>query len=247
MMFCLQLSELSSVRERGRQCLTPRSSLDDPTLTPGRQAASLRAPIVPGLRMHSLTLTVQVLDMCAAPGSKTAQLLEALHASTDDPNSSTNIPTGLLIANDSDYKRTHLLVHQSLRRIPSPAMMVTNLDAALFPTLKIPASLEKAAAAGPAEAAAATSKKMAPLTFDRILADVPCTGDGTMRKNVGIWRDWSVGNGQGLHPCVNPSLLYQALLIWPRLQRPSPHRQSSSGLAPTRRAARLLDLLPQPH
>ena len=35
----------------------------------------------------------KVLDMCAAPGSKTAQLIEALHA--DDP-----IPSGFVVAND---------------------------------------------------------------------------------------------------------------------------------------------------
>lgn len=39
--------------------------------------------------------------MCAAPGSKTAQLLEALHA---DP---TKEPTGLVVANDSDNKRAY--------------------------------------------------------------------------------------------------------------------------------------------
>ena len=37
--------------------------------------------------------------MCAAPGSKTSQIIEMLHAGTDD-----NMPEGLLIANDSDNK-----------------------------------------------------------------------------------------------------------------------------------------------
>ena len=47
----------------------------------------------------------QVLDMCAAPGSKTFQLLEALHAG---PASA----TGLVIANDADVQRCNLLTHQ---------------------------------------------------------------------------------------------------------------------------------------
>lgn len=37
----------------------------------------------------------KVLDMCAAPGSKTAQLIEALHADENDP-----IPSGFVVAND---------------------------------------------------------------------------------------------------------------------------------------------------
>lgn len=35
--------------------------------------------------------------------------------------------------------------------------------------------------------------------FDRVLADVPCSGDGTMRKNPSIWNKWGVGDGIGLH------------------------------------------------
>jgi multisite-specific tRNA:(cytosine-C5)-methyltransferase len=39
-----------------------------------------------------------------------------------------------------------------------------------------------------------------PLEFDRILADVPCTGDGTTRKNIDVWKTWSPRAGLGLHP-----------------------------------------------
>ncbi|CDJ26854.1 Nol1/NOP2/sun family methyltransferase, related, related [Eimeria mitis] len=38
------------------------------------------------------------------------------------------------------------------------------------------------------------------LQFDRILADVPCSGDGTMRKNVDVWRSWNAGGGHSMHP-----------------------------------------------
>jgi hypothetical protein len=37
------------------------------------------------------------------------------------------------------------------------------------------------------------------LLYDRILCDVPCSGDGTMRKAPDIWRRWSVNSGNGLH------------------------------------------------
>jgi multisite-specific tRNA:(cytosine-C5)-methyltransferase len=124
-----------------------------------------------------------ILDCCAAPGSKSGQILEALHMAHPD-----NRPTGVFVANDADIKRCHMLVHQSLRRLGSPNMMVTNNDASLFPTLK----RQSATGAGPPDN----------IMFDRILADVPCSGDGTMRKNLAIWQNWTLGNGLGLHSCV---------------------------------------------
>jgi multisite-specific tRNA:(cytosine-C5)-methyltransferase len=150
--------------------------------------------------------------MCAAPGSKvcppakgshwfthendqTAQILEALHA--NDTSTSTSFPPGLLIANDSDHKRTQLLIHQSAR-LPSPALMVTNLDASIYPTLRIPAS--------------GTSQKGV-LLFDRILCDVPCSGDGTLRKNPGIWKSWQIGDGNGLHGCVSQVIVSTPLFV----------------------------------
>lgn len=36
--------------------------------------------------------------------------------------------------------------------------------------------------------------------FDRIVCDVPCSGDGTMRKNPDIWSSWDANqHGLGLH------------------------------------------------
>jgi 16S rRNA methyltransferase RsmB/F len=37
------------------------------------------------------------------------------------------------------------------------------------------------------------------LQFDRVLCDVPCSGDGTLRKNMNIWRRWNIADGNGLH------------------------------------------------
>ncbi|KAI5958925.1 NCL1 [Candida theae] len=116
-----------------------------------------------------------VLDMCAAPGSKTAQLIEALHA-----NDEQQLPTGFVLANDSDYKRSHMLVHQ-VKRLNSPNFLVVNHDAQLFPRIRLNEHKEY-------------------LKFDRILCDVPCSGDGTMRKNINIWKDFRTGNAIGLHP-----------------------------------------------
>ncbi|CAK9437342.1 uncharacterized protein LODBEIA_P17200 [Lodderomyces beijingensis] len=116
-----------------------------------------------------------VLDLCAAPGSKTAQLVEALHA-----NDEQSLPTGFVLANDADYKRSHMLVHQ-IKRLNSPNFLVVNHDAQLFPRIKLNGHTEN-------------------LKFDRILCDVPCSGDATMRKNFNVWKDFRVGNALGLHP-----------------------------------------------
>ncbi|KAJ7442499.1 S-adenosyl-L-methionine-dependent methyltransferase [Mycena galericulata] len=142
-----------------------------------QEAVSMLPPLFMDVEPHH-----KVIDMCAAPGSKTAQLLEALHA--QDTLTSTSIPSGLLIANDSDHKRTQLLIHQSAR-LPSPALMVTNLDASNYPGMKVPS--------------ASHPSRMGTLHFDRILCDVPCSGDGTMRKNLGIWKTWQPMDGNGLH------------------------------------------------
>lgn len=157
-----------------------------------------------------------VLDMCAAPGSKAAQLLEMVHkgeeariraalrshAKEDGREVSPGLDlvgeddltidasdegraTGLLIANDSDYKRSHMLIHQ-LKRLSSPNLIVTNHDATLFPSIKLPATPE-------------FPQQNRYLKFDRILADVPCAGDGTCRKNPNLWQDWNPGNALGLY------------------------------------------------
>lgn len=154
-----------------------------------------------------------VLDMCAAPGSKASQLLEMLHIGEEariikfmegftGVKSSADVPageqaaadlevdagddgraTGMLIANDAEYKRCHMLVHQ-LKRLSSPNLIVTNHDATLYPSIRIPNS---------------DPNTNAYLKFDRILADVPCSGDGTLRKNVNLWREWVPGSALGLH------------------------------------------------
>lgn len=146
-----------------------------------------------------------VLDLCAAPGSKSAQLIEAIHAGEEERVSKAiaeakgdvvngtqavdgGRATGLLVANDVNYQRAQMLVHQ-VKRLNSPNLIVTNHDATMFPSIELPSP-----APAPGQ-----QKKGKWLKFDRILADVPCSGDGTCRKNPGIWKDWSPQNGLGLY------------------------------------------------
>ena len=73
---------------------------------------------------------MRVLDMCAAPGSKTSQIAEGMAPEA-------GFPKGLLVANDADLKRCHLLSHQSLRRCQTPTVVVTCHEAQMFPTVYV--------------------------------------------------------------------------------------------------------------
>ena len=135
----------------------------------------------------------KVIDLCAAPGSKSAQILEALNVSEVNEEGQPLWPSGLVIANDADAKRCYLMIHQ-LNRSPSPTYMATCYDASMFPNLRVPAE----------------NGKDEILKFDRVLADVPCSGDGTLRKNELIWKTWTKKNGAGLHP-LQLRILYRGL------------------------------------
>ncbi|KAF8541238.1 S-adenosyl-L-methionine-dependent methyltransferase [Trichophaea hybrida] len=159
-----------------------------------QEAVSMIPPLLMDIESHHT-----VLDMCAAPGSKTAQLVEMIHSGEEAAvvnaaaGPGEENPTkdgerggralGLVIANDADYKRSHMLIHQT-KRLNSPNLIVTNHDATMYPSLII---------SGPDE----TTKQY--IKFDRILADVPCTGDGTARKNHSVWKDWNPHNAFNLH------------------------------------------------
>jgi len=137
----------------------------------------------------------KVLDMCAAPGSKTFQVLEALHRDFESYDASfgsfgTNgekaelsakMPTGFVVANDADLKRCNLLTHQT-KRANSPCLLVTNHEGQNFPVIK-----------------GEPGNARDDFKFDSILCDVPCSGDGTMRKAPDIWSRWHGGFGNGLH------------------------------------------------
>ena len=38
--------------------------------------------------------------------------------------------------------------------------------------------------------------------FSKILCDVPCSGDGTFRKNIALWKNWTPAHALGLHKYV---------------------------------------------
>ncbi|KAL8968844.1 MAG: hypothetical protein Q9183_002279, partial [Haloplaca sp. 2 TL-2023] len=175
-----------------------------------------------------------VLDLCAAPGSKSAQLIEMVHGGEEarirkivrdvkakegrevSPDgdiineeieeekaygdwSDQGRASGLLIANDVEWKRAHMLVHQ-MKRLNSPNLIVTNHDATMYPSIRLPSE--------PRPDGKSPQNKY--LKFDRVLADVPCSGDGTSRKNANVWKDWTPSNALGLHS-IQVRILVRAL------------------------------------
>ena len=101
------------------------------------------------------------LDMCAAPGSKTTQLLERCPA--------------LVVANDFSLHRAGILSRRCRGRVPAEIaarLVVVNHRAQAIPRVA---------------------------SFDRIVCDVPCTGDGAIRKNQDLWRYWQPHLGIELH------------------------------------------------
>jgi 16S rRNA C967 or C1407 C5-methylase (RsmB/RsmF family) len=212
------------------------------------EAVSMIPPVVLDVQPHH-----RVLDMCAAPGSKTGQLIEAVQAAELRCDPDTGIPLqprGIVIANEMDARRAYLLASQG-ERVGSSALMVVTHDARQFPDLNnvawrlpsdaksaltantltrivgrpehgglepltasassSPSSSSAAATAASSSAAAAAATEAGPshhdyfsvasdgTFFDRVLADVPCSGDGTIRKNVSVWREYSPQGGLALH------------------------------------------------
>ena len=139
-----------------------------------QEEVSMVPPLALDVKPHH-----RCLDLCAAPGSKTSQLLEIINSSY-----TSKTRQGMVVANDADYSRAYMLVHQC-KRIQSPLLVVTTHKAQEFPTIT--------------DFDGVSSEKGSPF-FDRVLADVPCTGDGTMRKNPMIWKKWNTQGTISMHP-----------------------------------------------
>lgn len=117
-------------------------------------------------------------------------------------------PLGYVIANDLDTSRAYMLVHQ-LKRIGTLALCVTThkvlgllLPRQLIYIYIVPLPPNSSLIAwwwvqgqafprigDPSLAGSGEGH------FDRVLCDVPCTGDGTVRKTFNIWRQWHPASG----------------------------------------------------
>ena len=111
-----------------------------------------------------------VFDMCAAPGSKTAQIFELMMCSQmfDRHGDNTQQCKGFIVANDADAKRAYMLTHQ-MNRLNTANMVILNHDAQNFPGLCYLSQH-------------ATNQGEPRVLFDRIVCDVPCSSDAAIRK-----------------------------------------------------------------
>lgn len=140
-----------------------------------------RQELVSMMPVHFLNIQShhKVLDICASPGSKTKQALECIHS--NGPKDQL-IPEGFVIANEFDPGRC-LRLTTNVTTYGSPCLMLVNHEGSRFPDIP---DVDQ-------------NGNLVPMKFDRIICDVPCSGDGTIRKNQNIWADWTPGAGNHRH------------------------------------------------
>ncbi|TYZ61308.1 hypothetical protein PybrP1_010532 [[Pythium] brassicae (nom. inval.)] len=145
----------------------------------------------------------RVLDLCAAPGSKTSQVMEELDMKaaaeaagkpSDSGSHDSSAGGGFIVANDANEKRSYLLVHQ-LQRLGLDNAVVTCHLGQDFPGLYDNGALRETN------------------VFDRVICDVPCSGDGTIRKNKNLWRQWALGSPLTLYKVQLELALRAAALL----------------------------------
>lgn len=89
-------------------------------------------------------------------------------------------PCNQVVANDVDVQRCNLLIHQT-KRMCTANLIVTNHEAQNFPGCNLAKFCSEMCM---------DEAKLQRLEFDRVLCDVPCSGDGTVRKAPDMWRKW---------------------------------------------------------
>ena len=138
-----------------------------------------------------------VLDMCAAPGSKTSQILEMLSIDFER-NREANLAKGIIevqggvVANDMSLKRASMLTHR-VKLINTTGMAVINHQGQNIPDIQDSVTKES-------------------ILYDKVMVDVPCSGDGAIRKLPSRWRKWNSKDGMELHP-VQIKLLERAIQL----------------------------------
>ena len=114
-----------------------------------------------------------ILDLCAAPGNKTVQALEIMEEKARQKGI---LPRGVIIANEIEPKRASNMSHFFKTQFPIN-IIVTSTPGQTFPLIKDP--------------------RYKP---NKVICDVPCSGDGTLRKNKAMRKRWKLDFGYQNHP-----------------------------------------------
>jgi len=126
-----------------------------------------------GEQQQQPLLKGNIMDLCAAPGSKTLQLLDCMDTSCPESSS-------MLVANDADRQRL-LTVARRSRLVPRSSLILNSSDGRYFPSLR-------------------RRWRGYKVKFDHVLCDVPCSGDGTLRKcTIKEWNQWNTRRHLQLH------------------------------------------------
>lgn len=141
--------------------------------------------VVSAIPVHVLDVQPHhsVIDLCAAPGSKTLQALDEMLKGGWTPEAC----RGVLIANEKDRVKATQTLPARLKRYHAPNVMSTRCDAVQWPRLYLDE---------PPNAAVEPVERQ----FDRIICDVPCSGDGTIRKERSVATTWSASYVKSLVP-----------------------------------------------
>ena len=113
-----------------------------------------------------------ILDMCAAPGNKTIQVLEIM---SEKARAKNTLPLGVIIANELNDKRAGNMAHFFKAHFPIN-IVVTNNNAESLPVIE--------------------DENYRP---NIVICDVPCSGDGTLRKNKMVRKKWKIDFGLENH------------------------------------------------
>lgn len=113
------------------------------------------------------------LDLCAAPGNKTAQIAVQMNNQ------------GLIVANDRSASRLRVLA-TTIRRLGLTNIVATTEDATSYPKQEQP--------------------------FDFVLADVPCSCEGTSRKHAKVIQQSSREQSQALAR-IQTAILWKAVQL----------------------------------
>jgi hypothetical protein len=139
-----------------------------------QELVSMIPPIL--LNIPDEESSLHILDLCAAPGSKSLQILDRLESLA----SGLSMSRSLLVCNDSNRDHRLLTVARRSRLQNNVCLILNSSDGRHFPTLRKWGGYK--------------------LKFDRVLADVPCSGDGTLRKLSSTeWQQWNVKTHLALH------------------------------------------------